>query len=313
MNSRFIQFTYIGCIFLIFALIGNSCDKLSGGTPVFFNNGDGGFTLTTAVNPAGTGEVNPGPGTFEEGQQINITAIPNEGFYFVNWTGNTSFIANANLANTTITMPAADISITANFQQVPEVGDGEVFSPATGRVWMDRNLGAGRVATSTSDAQAFGDLYQWGRAADGHQELTSATTTTHSNSDQPAHNNFIIGIPENDYAWRVPQNDNLWQGVNGVNNPCPDGFRLPTDEEWTAELQSWSSKNREGAFESPLKLPSTGFRRSDNGTYYYPAVTYYWSSTIDGVQARPLSISTGNAGTDMLPRASGFSVRCIKD
>lgn len=34
---------------------------------------------------------------------------------------------------------------------------------ATGRVWMDRNLGASSVATSSNDAEAYGDLYQWGR------------------------------------------------------------------------------------------------------------------------------------------------------
>ena len=34
---------------------------------------------------------------------------------------------------------------------------------ATGKVWMDRNLGAGRVATSSTDTEAYGDLYQWGR------------------------------------------------------------------------------------------------------------------------------------------------------
>ena len=34
---------------------------------------------------------------------------------------------------------------------------------AYGRKWMDRNLGASRVATSITDAEAFGDLYQWGK------------------------------------------------------------------------------------------------------------------------------------------------------
>jgi len=42
---------------------------------------------------------------------------------------------------------------------------------ATGKIWMDRNLGASQVATSSTDAAAYGDLYQWGRAADGHENL----------------------------------------------------------------------------------------------------------------------------------------------
>ena len=94
----------------------------------------------------------------------------------------------------------------------------EVTNAATGKTWMDRNLGASQVATSSTDVNAYGDLYQWGRRSDGHQCRTSAIITTLSSVDQPIHGNFIKGtaLP---YDWRSPQNANLWQGVNGVNNP----------------------------------------------------------------------------------------------
>ena len=52
---------------------------------------------------------------------------------------------------------------------------GTVVNPVTGKVWLDRNLGSTQVATSSTDAASYGDLYQWGRAADGHQVRTSAT------------------------------------------------------------------------------------------------------------------------------------------
>ncbi|MDO5968527.1 hypothetical protein Q4Q35_01790, partial [Flavivirga aquimarina] len=52
----------------------------------------------------------------------------------------------------------------------------DITSSATGKIWMDRNLGASQVATSSNDADAYGDLYQWGRAADGHESRTSSTT-----------------------------------------------------------------------------------------------------------------------------------------
>ena len=42
----------------------------------------------------------------------------------------------------------------------------DVTNPTTGKTWMDRNLGASQVATSSTDANSYGDLYQWGRAAD---------------------------------------------------------------------------------------------------------------------------------------------------
>lgn len=54
----------------------------------------------------------------------------------------------------------------------------EVLNLITGRVWMDRNLGASRVATSSTDEAAYGDLYQWGRFGDGHQCRKSDTTST---------------------------------------------------------------------------------------------------------------------------------------
>jgi hypothetical protein len=68
----------------------------------------------------------------------------------------------------------------------------EVINPITGRTWMDRNLGASQVATSSTDANSYGDLYQWGRRADGHQCRTSPTTSTLSSTDQPGHGKFIL-------------------------------------------------------------------------------------------------------------------------
>lgn len=39
---------------------------------------------------------------------------------------------------------------------------GTVTSPYTGKVWMDRNLGATQAATGVNDVASYGDLYQWG-------------------------------------------------------------------------------------------------------------------------------------------------------
>lgn len=98
---------------------------------------------------------------------------------------------------------------------------------ANGRCWLNRNLGATQVATSSSDTNSYGYLFQWGRLNDGHQVRTSPTTDILSNSDVPGHGNFIT-VQSYPYNWRSPQNPNLWQGVNGTNNVCPDGYRLPT-------------------------------------------------------------------------------------
>ena len=196
------------------------------------------------------------------------------------------------------------------------VGGTEVVAltnPATGVTWMDRNLGASQVATSKYDQASFGDLYQWGRFSDGHQCRDSELFFNLSSSDQPNTDRFIVST-ENPEDWRNPQNDNLWQGINGVNNPCPSGFRIPTMAEWENEVSSWSSENSNGAFNSALKLPTSG-SRDTNGEILEsdPPVALYWSSTIFNTRSRSLLFLDFNLIEGNSFRARGNAVRCIQD
>jgi len=203
--------------------------------------------------------------------------------------------------------------------------NGNVYSTvvtSTGKTWLDRNLGATQVATSSTDYLAYGDLYQWGRAADGHQIIawtsstagTSAQNTTAilSTTDTPVNALFIKnGSSPSD--WRNPQKDDLWQVSTGTNNPCPSGFRIPTEAEFTAEMATWSPQTSVGAFGSPLKFTVAGTR------YYFGSLLdvgsngYYWSSTIGGTLSRNMGFSSIGASMGSNGRASGFSVRCIKN
>jgi len=195
----------------------------------------------------------------------------------------------------------------------PLVSSTDVMNSSTGEIWMDRNLGASQVATSSTDANAYGDLYQWGRGTDGHQLRASGITSTLSSTDNPVHSDFITNS-SSPYDWRSPQNNNLWQGVSGTNNPCPSGYRLPTEAELDAERQSWGSNDAAGAFASPLKLPVAGFRSYSNGSLLnVGSGGDYWSSTVVGAYSRNLYFYSGNANVNSNYRVNGFSVRCIKD
>jgi hypothetical protein len=179
----------------------------------------------------------------------------------------------------------------------------DVLNPTTGKIWMDRNLGASRVATTNTDASGIGDLYQWGRLKDGHQCRNSSTTATQSSGDVPGNANFITNG-----AWRSTTNDNLWQGASGINNPCPSGYRVPTHPEWTAEQATWSSGNSTGAYASSLKLPVGGFRVAGSGSITTDFC--YWTSTVSGSSARYI---WGDGTSYVDARGHGASVRCIKN
>lgn len=182
-----------------------------------------------------------------------------------------------------------------------------------GECWLDRNLGASQVATAFNDSLAYGDLFQWGRLDDQHQTRTSGTQTGLSATDVPGHSNFIYGMAS-PYDWRSPQNDNLWQGVSGTNNPCPSGWRIPTETELETERLSWSSNNYNGAYASPLKLTAGGYRNYSNASLSnVGSYGGYWSSTVSTTYARGLSFYSADAYMYTDGRAGGFSVRCVQD
>lgn len=202
----------------------------------------------------------------------------------------------------------------------------EVVSTVTGRIWMDRNLGATQLATSATDAAAYGDLYQWGRGADGHQCRTPLTTTTTlSSTDQVGNSNFILssGHVGNNIApfldWRSPQNNTLWQGDNGTNNPCPSGFRLPTMTEFNAEFAGITTNFITAAYQSSLKLTIGGQRLSAinqaGGLGFVGSRSAYWTSnTSSGVSSSYMLYTDAVRTFDSSAgRSAGASVRCIKN
>ena len=185
-----------------------------------------------------------------------------------------------------------------------------VTNPTTGKTWMDKNLGANQVATSIADSASYGSLFQWGRLADGHELSTSNTTSIISTSNIPGHSDFIVGSDN----WIAPSNDSLWQGVNGINNPCPNGFRIPAEQEWEAERLSWISNDAAGAFASVLKLSLPGARSRMSGVIgNIGTFSGYRTSDLSGTDTRVMGISLTVAMMGNRKRADGNCVRCIQE
>ena len=207
---------------------------------------------------------------------------------------------------------------------------GKVTS-STGQIWMDRNLGASRVATSSTDPASYGDLYQWGRPADGHQIRTSAITATLAANTTPGHANFItITGSEAPYDWTIPHTGDVDGALRSAffaktdgSGICPTGFNVPTEAQLKAEVDIWDTTNNAavGAFNSVLKLPVAGARIRQTGKLgNVGLVAYLWTRSVMPTSwwyryARYLGFSSYNTYPEFfnVERSAGNSIRCIKN
>ena len=205
------------------------------------------------------------------------------------------------------------------------------------QIWMDRNLGARRVATALNDVYSYGNHYQWGRPADGHEisvwkgddqtvgrglEDTTSTLATGT----PANGDFILATVS-PFDWVASPAasgvDTLW--ATASQGPCPAGYHVPTNAEWViADTFNGGAATSGGAtvgwdnnvetYNSALKLPSAGLRVRIDGLLNLQGTNgAYWSSNVGGTYARNLSFYSTAAHSVTSNRASGFSVRCLKN
>lgn len=189
-----------------------------------------------------------------------------------------------------------------------------------GRIWASKNVGATRVATSETDYLAYGNLFQWGRKADGHEVVNWTSSTTGSitavglqlASHSTASSLFIVANP-----WALGIPPLVWFGVDAEHNPCTmPGYRLPTNGEWNVWKNAPGNETAAGRF-ADLKLPYAGERRWDIGAGNLNNVGTqgrYWSATGSTVSsAVGFLIDSGQAISTGENKSRGWSVRCIKD
>lgn len=180
------------------------------------------------------------------------------------------------------------------------------------RCWLDRNLGAQKVADSIDDPLSYGYYYQWGRGTDGHQLSSSNTTTTLATNPVPGHGNFIISSSD-PYDWLTPQNAELWNKSSGyLNNPCPPGWVVPDLSEWSLVWENWVNVN--DAYDSPLKISGSGARRYSDGSYNsVGSGAEFWTNQHNTTGSIALGAGTNKFLTLNCSRAQGMPVRCIRD
>lgn len=113
------------------------------------------------------------------------------------------------------------------------------------------------------------------------------------------------------YTWNVAMNDSTHEGSQGV---CPDGWHLPTDEDWNMLIDNISTADKEiPNVKSTLELEYSGFY---NGGYYNLGESVsFWTSNEANDNAWKIYFhkSLSKAFRYYERKSNAISVRCIKD
>jgi uncharacterized protein (TIGR02145 family) len=180
--------------------------------------------------------------------------------------------------------------------------------------FLSHNLGADTSLDPHTPVKGLnGDYYQWGKNA--------------PDADVDA----LIGSTWGDQGGTTA-NGNWTPGAKGPQDPCPAGYRVPSNAEWKA-VNTNNTVSRTGTFDGnttefgnalhygtatdpkQLTLPAAGYRDDANGALNLRGnFGFYWSSAELGSLAYSLYFDSSNVyPAHYTNRPNGFSLRCIAE
>jgi hypothetical protein len=141
------------------------------------------YALTMAASPAGTGTATDltSASPYAAGVQVSIKAVPAAGYHFANWTAPAGSFANANASQTTFTMPAQGVTVTANFAEGSAYTLTMAASPITGGTATDVSGASPYVQGAVVNIQAVAvsgyRFANWTAPAGSFANASAAETT----------------------------------------------------------------------------------------------------------------------------------------
>ena len=211
-----------------------------------------------------------------------------------------------------------------------------------GTVWAPVNCGYHK------QHYKYGKLYQWGRRyGQGYYSATYADATSpyiletngeDSNSKYTLNSHysdvFFMSRSKYEYDGVFPHRDWLWNNgreaepVKSLSDPCPEGWRVPTETELENLIKNYSdwtrNRGQNGYWFSGSVPYSTGVNRlflPAAGDHYCESEDAssrnnhgsYWSSSPLSDVAKSIYFGERDVFASSDPRANGLSVRCVKE
>lgn len=198
-----------------------------------------------------------------------------------------------------------------------------IESSQTGRLWLDRNLGATKKCDSLTDKECYGSLYSWGVPANGHESRGVENTKKKNFS---WYRNYPTLIKKQSFVNDI-QGDKI----------CPKSFRMSTNSELKSEFQridfrkvalKEKDKSKFGLLlntkyiernqyeKNHIYLPLAGYAEGKENIYSEGREGKYWTSQRN---QKPLAIkfskyiSPTQHLSEYYDDEYRFSIRCIKE
>ena len=305
-------------------------------------------TISSSTLELEQGEVASLSVTIEPADATDKTVVWSSGDSDVASVDQEGNVTAVSQGNTVITAKAGDISATCAVTVTPaevhyideygiDHGPGILISSYSygDIVWAPVNCGY-----HATDYK-YGKLYQWGRKygqgydssdASSPEFVTGGVSLEDGQNPDNAHLFYKVASGND---WLATSDDNLWNAgtednpIKTENDPCPDGWRVPTYNELTSiqfKRSSWTTNdegqngywfNDSNTPDDKMFLPAAGEimnaswstkvrNRGSNGCY--------WSSKpYNNGAANCQTISKSSVSGTSSYRAYGYSVRCVKE
>jgi len=286
--------------------------KVSSSSIGAYINSDGGAAITAQ---GVCWSISPNPTITDSKTSEN----PSSSQFVCNLTGllpNTSYFVRAYATNLIGTSYGNQVSFKTTFSEVTDA-DGNVYQTIKigDQIWMQENLKTTKYNDGTPIPNGI-ENHAWLNLADSY--------CFHSNT---LNNKNKYGAL---YNWKAVITGKL----------CPKGWHIPNDAEWTVlvnmlggennaggkmkeimsddNVSSWTAPNVGATNESGFSARAVGHREPTGGFSSVGKDCFFWTSTEDVANktwawCRTLSNDNTTIGRFSISKASGVSVRCVKD